>query len=140
LNSELQQFLQGEGFVLPEDERRKKALFEAYKTKLKDGKQFKFDENGVAVLGKDGNPIKDDLHNVKSFNEVAGEFASLFFEKSNGSGKQSPGASGQPPSGGGDSLPEIASSKDYYDNIKDLPAEKRGAFLEKFKKFKQEQA
>ena len=139
LNDKLQSFLQGEGFVLPKDERRKKALFDAYKARLKDGRQFQFKDDQVAVLDKDGNPIKDDLHNVRSFDEVAGEFAGLFFDKQQSTGKESPGAGGQPPGNPGDDLPEITSSQDYYDNIKKLPADKRGAYLEKFRKF-QEQA
>lgn len=125
---------------MPEDEKRRKVMFDAFKKHLQEGKQFKLQGDSIQMLNENGKPIKDELHNVVSIDDVAVETASLFFDKAEGEpGKQSPGARQQPPREGNEGLPVINSQNDFYEKLPSVKPEHREAFKEQFKKFMQSQ-
>lgn len=126
-------------FALPDDENIAGNWKKAYVNELMSKYKWDVDADGNPIpKDKDGNPVRDDLHNSLDIEALSVKVAGQYFPKAKGDGRQSPGGGTQPPGSGGGSgkfnLPPIKSHDDFYDKfdkIKD--AEERTAFKEQYK-------
>lgn len=94
--------LEQNNFIVPEDEKIANNLKSLYvRSLMSDDYNFKLGENedDFQVTDKNGNPLKDELHNIISFDSIGLEKAREFFPVRTGDGRDVSGNRTQPPNG-----------------------------------------
>lgn len=123
VKSEALKILEQNKFALPKSQKVKDRLLDTFVEEIMSGRKIAIKDGEISVTDENGNPIRNDLQNVMTFNDVSVSLASEFFEIQNGDGRQSPGAQTPPSGGGAHKFPEIKSQEDFinhYRTISDL--------------------
>lgn len=103
VSKQAENLLKQNNFVIPEDEKianNLKSLF--VRSLMSDEYDFKLSENedDFQLTDKNGNPLKDELHNVIGFTDIGLEKAREFFTVRSGDGRDVSGNRTQTPTGG----------------------------------------
>lgn len=104
LGGHLRSLLKENNFVLPEDGTIAKNIFNAYMAAVwNNDVDFKIDEGKdmPVMTDKEGNPVKDDMHNVLTVNDYALAKAKEYFLQRTGDGRDVSGNQTQGGGGGG---------------------------------------
>lgn len=117
--------LSGElNFALPENETIKNTLTSALFDGLFNGEnQFNVTESGdIQVLDKEGNPLRDDMLKVLSFQDLLTSKAGAFFEQKKSDGRKSPANKTQTGGEGGKTynFPNIKNMSEYMTHYRSL--------------------
>lgn len=110
---EVQKILPERKFALPQSERVRDRLINAYVDEILEQSDISIVDGKIVAKDKKGQPHRDDMMNELSFADYASTLAADFFEVKAGDGRESPGAT-TPPTGGGGKLPSIKSKDDFY--------------------------
>lgn len=104
LSKRADDLLKQNNFIIPEDEKIANNLKNLYvRSLMSDEYDFKLSESedDFQITDKNGNPLKDDLHNVIGFEDIGLEKAREFFTVRSGDGRDVSGNRTQTPTGGG---------------------------------------
>lgn len=104
LSKQADNLLKQNNFIVPEDEKIANNLKNLFvRSLMSDEYDFKLSESedDFQITDKNGNPLKDDLHNVIGFEDIGLEKAREFFTVRSGDGRDVSGNRTQTPTGGG---------------------------------------
>ena len=104
LSKQADSLLKQNNFIVPEDEKIANNLKNLYvRSLMSDEYDFKLSESedDFQITDKNGNPLKDDLHNVIGFEDIGLEKAREFFAVRSGDGRDVSGNRTQTPTGAG---------------------------------------
>ena len=104
LSKQAENLLKQNNFIVPEDEKIANNLKNLFvRSLMSDEYDFKLSESedDFQITDKNGNPLKDDLHNVIGFEDIGLEKAREFFTVRSGDGRDVSGNRTQTPTGGG---------------------------------------
>jgi hypothetical protein len=93
LDKKAKSLIEQNNFVLPSDETIAETHLRNFKRDLwSDDVDYRLSEDGeLQIVSKDGNPLKDSLHNVIGFDDFGVGIAKNHFIKREGSGRETPG-------------------------------------------------
>ncbi len=104
LSKQAENLLKQNNFIVPEDEKIANNLKNLFvRSLMSDEYDFKLSESedDFQITDKNGNPLKDDLHNVIGFEDIGLEKAREFFTVRSGDGRDVSGNRTQTPTGTG---------------------------------------